>query len=136
MRYRWTELPMPREAIERVSAIGRRQKMPKTLTYANRHGHEIGDNILDYPVDEWSDDDDATYEAESESDTESDDSSVESSNGSSSDDDDQNDDNDCNEPNDFLEGNDEPANELVDDLEDLNQKDSQNSVRTRSKKKE
>jgi hypothetical protein len=34
-RYCWTELPMPQEAIDCVSTIGRRQRMPSTITYAN-----------------------------------------------------------------------------------------------------
>jgi hypothetical protein len=37
----WTELPMPQEAIECVNALGRRQNMPKTLTFANKYGFEI-----------------------------------------------------------------------------------------------
>jgi hypothetical protein len=56
VRYRWTELPMPREAIDRVSAIGRRQHMPSTITYVDRHGHEIGDTINELE-DDVSDDD-------------------------------------------------------------------------------
>jgi hypothetical protein len=42
---------MPREAINRVSSIGRRQGMPGTITYANRHGLEIGDTINDFEDD-------------------------------------------------------------------------------------
>ena len=34
--------------------------MPKTLTFGDRHGHEIPDSLED--VEEWSDDDDDTYE--------------------------------------------------------------------------
>jgi hypothetical protein len=33
--YCWTELPMPQEAIDCVSAIGQHQRMPPTITYAN-----------------------------------------------------------------------------------------------------
>ena len=33
--HRWTELPMPQEAIDHVAAIGQEQKMPETITYSN-----------------------------------------------------------------------------------------------------
>ena len=46
-RHCWTELPMPREAIDRVTAIGRSQHMPDTVTYSNRHGTEIEDTLDD-----------------------------------------------------------------------------------------
>jgi hypothetical protein len=59
VRYRWTELPMPRETIYCVSSIGRRQGMPTTITYANRHGLEIGDTINDFDGD--SSDGDSSY---------------------------------------------------------------------------
>jgi hypothetical protein len=35
---RWTELPMPKEAITRVNQLGHQPKMPKTLTFADRFG--------------------------------------------------------------------------------------------------
>ena len=79
VRYRWTELPMPVEAIERISNIGRSQGMPSTLTYANRHGKEIGETVATFNPHDASDsdsDDDDTYEP-----------SVSSSNDSISDDD-------------------------------------------------
>ena len=43
----WTELPMPREVIDHVTATGRSQHMPDTVTYSNRHGAEIEDNLED-----------------------------------------------------------------------------------------
>ena len=54
---RWTDLPMPREVIQRVTEMGRQQGMPATLTFADRHGHELEDRLVEIP------DDDATQEA-------------------------------------------------------------------------
>ena len=72
IRYRWTELPMPREAITRVNAIGRRQNMPCTITYANRYGTELPETVDDYPTDdEASDSDDDTYSQPASSDDDS-----------------------------------------------------------------
>ena len=45
--HHWTELPMPHEAIDHATAIGRSQHMPDTVTYSNRHGAEIEDNLDD-----------------------------------------------------------------------------------------
>jgi hypothetical protein len=59
VRYWWTELPMLREAINCVSAIGWCQRIPSTITYANHHGHEINDTIN--KLDEDMSDDDLTY---------------------------------------------------------------------------
>ena len=73
VRYRLTELPMPKEAIDRVSSIGRQQSMPSTITYANRHGTELGDTIATYNHN------DDTSESDSDNDSYSD--------GSTSDDD-------------------------------------------------
>jgi hypothetical protein len=61
-RNRWTELPMPRDAITRVGNLGRQQGMPKTITFADRFGHEIpdgednvdDDHDLDYDPDDGS----------------------------------------------------------------------------------
>jgi len=63
IRHRWTSLPMPRDAITRVSQIGRQQRMPSTLTFSNRHGQEIADRLADYIDDGHPDasDDDSTY---------------------------------------------------------------------------
>ena len=58
IRYRWTELPMPQEAIARVNSIGRRQHMPSTMTYANRQGAEIPDTVHTYPSDDDASDSD------------------------------------------------------------------------------
>jgi len=70
VRYRWTELPMPVEAIERISNIGRGQGMPSTLTYANRHGKEIGDTVAtsNHHDKSYSDDDDTSEASVSSSD--------------------------------------------------------------------
>ena len=38
---------MPQEAIDRVNQIGRSQKMPSILTFANRYGREIGTRLED-----------------------------------------------------------------------------------------
>ena len=54
-RHRWTELPLPRDAIDRVNQLGKAQQMPQTMTYANRWGREIPNDLLDYY-----EDDDAT----------------------------------------------------------------------------
>ncbi|KAG7352856.1 reverse transcriptase RNA-dependent DNA polymerase [Nitzschia inconspicua] len=63
IRHRWTPLPMPEEAIARVSQIGRRQGMPSTLAFSNRHGAEIMDQVADVVEDPHPDisDDDSTY---------------------------------------------------------------------------
>ena len=45
--HHWTELPMPCEATDHVTAIGRSQHMPDTVTYSNRNGSEIEDNLDD-----------------------------------------------------------------------------------------
>ena len=66
VRSRWTPLPMPCEAQSRVESFGRKQNMPKTLTFGDRLGHEIPDTLDG--VGEWSDDDDDTYEFQDEPD--------------------------------------------------------------------
>jgi hypothetical protein len=43
-RNRWTELPMPNDAIACVNELGQQQGMPKTLNFADRYGHEIPDD--------------------------------------------------------------------------------------------
>ena len=57
---RWTPLPMLREVQSRVNRLGSKQKMPKTLTFGDQHGHEMQDTSDE--VGEWSEDDDDTYE--------------------------------------------------------------------------
>jgi len=42
-RYRWTELPMPTDVINRVNQVGLSQGMKSSLTYSNRQGDEIAD---------------------------------------------------------------------------------------------
>ena len=53
-RDRWTDLPMPREVIHRVTEMGRQQGMPATLTFADRHGHELEDRLVEVPDDDTS----------------------------------------------------------------------------------
>ena len=48
---------MPREVIQWVTEMGRQQGMPATLTFADRHGRELEDRLVEIP------DDDATQEA-------------------------------------------------------------------------
>ena len=60
VRSRWTPLPLPRDSQSRVESFGSKQNMPKTLTFGDCHGHEIPDSLED--IEEWSDDDDDTYE--------------------------------------------------------------------------
>ncbi|KAG7353002.1 reverse transcriptase RNA-dependent DNA polymerase [Nitzschia inconspicua] len=70
VRHKWTSLPMPAEAIARVSHIGRRQGMPSSLTFSNRHGAEILDAIADTIEDDHPDvsDDDSDYSYDDDSD--------------------------------------------------------------------
>ena len=56
-RDRWTDLPMPREVIHRVTEMGCQQGMPATLTFADRHSRELEDRMVEVP------DDDSTQEA-------------------------------------------------------------------------
>ena len=75
IRYRWTELPMPSESIDRVNAIACRQQMPSNITYANREGVEIMNTVDSYPDDasanSQSDSDDDDYSQTSSSDDDS-----------------------------------------------------------------
>ena len=50
--YRWTDLPMLREVIHRVTEMGRQQGMPTTLTFADRHGRELEDRLVEIPNDD------------------------------------------------------------------------------------
>ena len=50
----WTVLPMPEEVIMRVNQFGKKQGFPKTLTFADRHGNEIRDNLEDAEL--WDED--------------------------------------------------------------------------------
>jgi len=59
---RWTELPMPRDAISRINTLGLKQSMPKTLTFADRFGHEILD-----ADDEVNDEHDSDYDPSDDS---------------------------------------------------------------------
>ena len=55
VRHRWTRLPLPREAIIRVNDFGWMQGMPLTLTFADRHGHELEDQLVEIDDDDTSD---------------------------------------------------------------------------------
>ena len=81
----WTELPMPQEVVDRINQFGKDQGFPKTLTFADRHGNEIPDDLeetthwpdddeeytpteessIDEP-DSWHDGEDTLYEGEEE----------------------------------------------------------------------
>ena len=95
-RFAWTPLPMPDDAITRVTALGAQQGMPKTLTFSDRFGHELpdGDNDID-------DDHDSSYAPSDASSSSSDDddlsvaASSHSSSSSSSQSDGDDDDNDA-----------------------------------------
>ena len=49
IRYQWVVLPMPSSVIDRVNFIGRRE--PSILTFTNRHGQIISDNLQDADLD-------------------------------------------------------------------------------------
>jgi hypothetical protein len=66
-RPHFTELPMPVDVIQRVSDLGRQQGMPPTLTFANRHGHELHDDHLDAVDDDH--DSDYSYSAANDDDS-------------------------------------------------------------------
>ena len=53
-RDHWTDLPMPREMIRWVTEMGRQQGMPATLTFADRHSHELEDRLVEVPDDDTS----------------------------------------------------------------------------------
>lgn len=46
-RHRWTALPMPIKVIQRVEYLGKISAMPPILTFANRHGREIEDYMME-----------------------------------------------------------------------------------------
>ncbi|MCE2996668.1 MAG: hypothetical protein LW863_13795 [Flammeovirgaceae bacterium] len=70
-RTRFTELPMPADVIDRVSNIGRQQGMPKSLTFADRFGHEFTD--LPHEIDDAHDSDYETSDDYADSDDDDDD---------------------------------------------------------------
>ena len=47
-RHRWTELPTPTDAIQRVNQIGRNDGMPSTISYSHRSGMEISDPLEEF----------------------------------------------------------------------------------------
>jgi hypothetical protein len=77
---------MPNDAVARVGELGRCQGMPKSLTFADRYGHEIRDVDGDSTYYDPADDDDLV--------------STESSTSYDSDDDDSDDKNDNDDDND------------------------------------
>jgi len=90
---RWTELPMPCNAISRVNALGLKQAMPKTLAFADRFGHKIldNDNGVDNEQDsDYDPSDDSSQSTQSSVST----ASLASSNSDDSDDDNDDDDDD------------------------------------------
>jgi hypothetical protein len=101
---RWTELPMPQDAIDRVGQMGRRQQMPKTLTFADRFGFEFPDAKDDVDDDHDSDyepeDDDASDDESTLSLNPSTDSSDDDSSDTADEDDDDNDDDDSDDDDD------------------------------------
>ena len=82
VQFRWTRLPLPREAIIQVNEWGRMQNMPPTLTFADRQGHELEDQLIEIEDDDTSD---AEYSPDDHSEDDNDDysyNSDESSGGS------------------------------------------------------
>ena len=67
-RFAWTPLPMPDDAITRVTALGAQQGMPKTLTFSDWFGHELPDGDIDID-----DDHDSSYAPSDASSSSSDD---------------------------------------------------------------
>jgi hypothetical protein len=77
-RHKWTDLPSPDDAINRVNTLARRQGMPHTLSFTDRYGFALtddADSIDDdhdsayNPTDNESDDDDDNlddYDADSD----------------------------------------------------------------------
>ena len=49
-RTSWTELPMPRQVIERVHSLAADQ--PEQLVFYDRHGRDIGDNSTSVGIDD------------------------------------------------------------------------------------
>ena len=75
IRHRWTPLPMPADAIQRVTEMGRSQHMPSTVTFSDRHGREIEDPIIaDLDHYSYHSDDDSTYSDNASSSDDSDES--------------------------------------------------------------
>ena len=83
VRHRWTRLPLPREAIIRVNDFGRLQDMPLSLTFADWHGHELEDRLVEIDDDDTSD---AEYAPEDDSEDDSDTYSYDSDDSSDDDD--------------------------------------------------
>ena len=55
-RLKWTDLPSPDDAINRVNTLARRQGMPHTLSFTDRYGFELTDD-----ADSVDDDHDSAY---------------------------------------------------------------------------
>jgi hypothetical protein len=89
LQNRWMELPMPNDAIAHVGELGHQQGMPKTLTFADQHGHEIHDDADDVDHDH-----DSTYDLAHDGDSVSTNSSASSDSNDDDGDDDDDDDND------------------------------------------
>jgi hypothetical protein len=65
---------MPNDAVARVGELGRCQGMPKSLTFADRYGHEIRDVDGDSTYDPADDDDLVSTESSTSYDSDDDDS--------------------------------------------------------------
>jgi hypothetical protein len=70
-RHWWNELPMPDDVIDRVNQLGRRQNMPRILSFADRYGLAIIDDD-----DDIDNDHDSTYDSEDDSNGDDDDFNV------------------------------------------------------------
>jgi Reverse transcriptase (RNA-dependent DNA polymerase) len=70
IRHRWTSLPMPDDAIQRVNQIGRQQGMPSTVTFSDRFGNELLDTLQDVDphLDPYASSDDSSYSSANTSD--------------------------------------------------------------------
>ena len=77
--HHWTQLPLPREAIIQVNEFGQLQNMPPTLTFADQHGHELEDWLIEIKDDDISD---AEYNPDDHSEDDNDDYSYDSNDSS------------------------------------------------------
>jgi len=111
VRNRWDELPMPRDAIARVGELGRRQGMPKSLTFADRFGHEILDDY-DQAIDDEHDSDYDPDDESSQSSVSTDSFASSESSDSDDDDDDDNSDDEDDDDNDDDDDSDDSARRL------------------------
>ena len=81
--HRWTELPLPRDAIEQLNQLGKGQQMPHAMTYVNGWGREIPNDLLDYYEDDDTTEDEYQPSDDEHSEVNDEDESTVSSNRSS-----------------------------------------------------